>query len=238
MKDATATPQKRLPEEMPEDMYGGQEDDGISLEELYGDDDEEIETISKEIDHTDPEQETKPKNKEIKLSDRDLLTMKVDKYGKIDYINRTYKDISGYKESELRGKMHDVIRHPDMPKAIFRYLWEIAEEQKPFTCIFKNISADRKYFWTIENIEPKTDIHGRTTNFMVFGNKVEEKAKEEFSHLFSAMKKLEEARGEEASYQYLQGFLLDHKITLSQYAISINIKEKGGIFTKIKKLFK
>jgi aerotaxis receptor len=53
----------------------------------------------------------------------ELIVSRTDLKGNITYVNDTFAQISGYSPSELIGKPHSIVRHPDMPKAIFKDLW-------------------------------------------------------------------------------------------------------------------
>ena len=64
----------------------------------------------------------------------DIIVSKTDLKGKITYVNRTFMKIADYTEEELLGQPHSVIRHPDMPRTIFKVLWEhVLEGREVFT---------------------------------------------------------------------------------------------------------
>lgn len=65
-----------------------------------------------------------PTGNEIKLDSKKFIVSKTDVTGKIVYGNSYFTEISGYKESELIGAPHNILRHPDMPKALFYLMWE------------------------------------------------------------------------------------------------------------------
>ena len=81
----------------------------------------------------------KPTGNEIKLSQDDMLVSKTDAQGIITYGNHNFIKISGYKESELIGSPHSIIRHPDMPKAIFYFMWRSKYQTEIKEHIFKQI---------------------------------------------------------------------------------------------------
>jgi PAS domain-containing protein len=61
---------------------------------------------------------------ERKLREDDFIVSKTDLKGRITYGNRIFTDISGYTEAELLGSQHNIIRHPDMPRAVFKLPWD------------------------------------------------------------------------------------------------------------------
>ena len=66
----------------------------------------------------------KKTSKQIKLDPLQPLVTRTDLRGNIKYTNHYFKKITGYKEDELVGRPHNIIRHPDMPKIIFTLMWQ------------------------------------------------------------------------------------------------------------------
>ena len=83
-----------------------------------------------------------------------LLVTKTDTKGKITYANLAFIDIVGLKEEELIGQPHNIVRHPDMPKIIFKYLWTYLQDGKEIHAYVKNICADGSYYWVMANVTP------------------------------------------------------------------------------------
>jgi hypothetical protein len=65
-----------------------------------------------------------PINNEVKLADDEFIVRKTDTKGRITYCNRTFMRITGYSEKELLHTQHNIVRHPDMPRGVFRFLWD------------------------------------------------------------------------------------------------------------------
>ncbi len=86
--------------------------------------------------------------------DKGLIVSSTDLKGIITYANRKFCEISGYTKDELTGKNHNIVRHPDMPKAAFQELWETVQEKKEWTGIVKNLRKDGKYYWVYSHIAP------------------------------------------------------------------------------------
>lgn len=80
-----------------------------------------------------------PTNAETKLQSNDFIVSKTDSKGKITYCNEIFMSIAGYKEQELMGKNHNIIRHPDMPKVAFKLAWELIQNGKEFFGFVKNM---------------------------------------------------------------------------------------------------
>jgi PAS domain S-box-containing protein len=99
-------------------------------------------------------------NKERKLRENDFVVSKTDPTGRITYANRIFMEIAGYTESELLGQQHNIIRHPDMPKAIFHLLWDSLKQGQEFFAYVKNLCKDGSYYWVLANLTPTFNAAG------------------------------------------------------------------------------
>lgn len=95
-----------------------------------------------------------PLNKERILPLGDFIVSKTDKRGVITYANKPFIDIAGYSESELIGAPHNIVRHPDMPKAAFADLWQTIKQGKEWRGIVKNLCKDGSYYWVDAYVTP------------------------------------------------------------------------------------
>ena len=86
--------------------------------------------------------------------EKGLIVSSTDLKGIITYANRKFCEIAGYSKNELQGKNHNIVRHPDMPKAAFKELWETIQAGKEWTGIVKNLRKDGKYYWVYSHISP------------------------------------------------------------------------------------
>lgn len=84
---------------------------------------------------------------ETTVPEGELIISRTDLNGVITYANETFAEISGYEIGELVGRPHNIVRHPDMPAAVFRELWETVNQKKQWTGIVKNLRKDRGFYW-------------------------------------------------------------------------------------------
>ncbi|KPZ72934.1 Aerotaxis receptor [Shewanella sp. P1-14-1] len=101
-----------------------------------------------------PMSDIKANNIEQPLTDECILLSTTDLYGNIKYANQAFADISEFTTDELHGKPHNIVRHPDMPKAAFESLWQRVKDGKPWFGIVKNKSKTGKYYWVNAYISP------------------------------------------------------------------------------------
>ena len=97
---------------------------------------------------------------EIPFPQNDVLVSKTDDKGIITYANPAFVRISGFSESELVGKNHNLVRHPDMPPAAFKDLWDTVKQGDTWTGIVKNRSKSGDYYWVKANVTPITNLDG------------------------------------------------------------------------------
>jgi len=91
---------------------------------------------------------------EIQMEDTSLLVSQTNLKGIITYVNPDFIKISGYSESELLGKNHNIVRHPDMPPEAFQDLWEHNKENRPWVGLVKNRCKDGGYYWVEAHVVP------------------------------------------------------------------------------------
>lgn len=89
---------------------------------------------------------------ETKVPKYELIVSRTDLGGIITYVNDTFAEISGYKENELVGKSHNIVRHPDMPKSVFKNLWNTIKKEKNWSGYIKNLRKDGGYYWVYAEI--------------------------------------------------------------------------------------
>jgi len=80
--------------------------------------------------------------------------------GNIIFVNKSFCEVSGYVEEEIIGLPHNVVRHTDMPRAIFFLIWQSLMSGVRITAVIKNLAKSGKYYWVISDFEPKFDGDG------------------------------------------------------------------------------
>ena len=106
-----------------------------------------------------------PTQHERRLGEDDFIVSKTDTSGRITYANRIFMEIAGYPESELLGVQHNIIRHPDMPRGVFRFLWDTLKAGEEFSGFVKNLCADGGYYWVFANVTPDYDLNGKLVGY-------------------------------------------------------------------------
>ncbi len=98
---------------------------------------------------------------EVILDRKTMIVSETDERGTIIYANDDFCTIAGYTKEELIGKPHNIVRHPDMPKAAFEDLWRTIQNGKIWKGIVKNKTKKGEYYWVNATAYPSTDANGK-----------------------------------------------------------------------------
>ena len=148
-----------------------------------------------------------PTTKEHTVSADAFLVSKTDVHGKITYCNEPFIKIVGTNEQDLLGKPHNIIRHPEMPRLIFKLLWDAVKEKKEIFAYVKNLSFDGGYYWVYANVTASLDQSGNIIGYYSVRRKANPKALEIIKPLYTKLLELEKTGGVEASGAYLNEVL-------------------------------
>lgn len=86
--------------------------------------------------------------------EEEIIVSKTDLKGHITYANETFLKIAGYTEEEVLGKAHSIIRHPDMPRCVFKLLWDTIEDRREIFAYVKNMAKSGDYYWVFAHVTP------------------------------------------------------------------------------------
>jgi PAS domain S-box-containing protein len=149
-----------------------------------------------------------PINEEIILDPKRYIVSETDKKGKITFANDYFIEVSGYSTEELIGKSHNIVRHPDMPKVVFKLLWETISQGKNINAVVKNLAKDGRYYWIFTEFESRRDTDtSEIIGYHAARKDVSKHVIEVVSDLYSKLLKIEQNENVEASEKYLIAFL-------------------------------
>ena len=91
---------------------------------------------------------------ETPYPDGKLIVSTTDKNGVITHVNKSFIEMSGYTEDELINAPHSILRHPDMPPAAFKDLWDTVNKGEKWQGFVKNLRKDGGYYWVKATVIP------------------------------------------------------------------------------------
>ncbi|MDD2790795.1 MAG: PAS domain S-box protein [Sulfurimonas sp.] len=121
------------------------------------------------------------------LFDSNVIISQTDLNGVITYANKTFCNISGYDAKELIGQPHNIIRHPDMPKAAFDKMWSTIQGGQVWNGVVKNLRKDGLFYWVETEILPIRDDNTTITGYIAARKPASRKNIQESEELYKKM---------------------------------------------------
>lgn len=167
-----------------------------------------------------------PTGEELDYSENELIVSRTDTSGRIVYANRLFTKLSGYPEAELLGKPHSVVRHPHMPRIIFRLLWERISAGEEIFAYVVNKSRLGQHYWVLAHVTPTFDNDGKIIGYHSNRRKPARQALEEIKTLYKKLLDAENAQtsrkaGMEASQALLDEYLAEKGISYDEYVLTL-----------------
>ena len=97
---------------------------------------------------------------EVYFKDDDIIVSKTDLKGQMMYCNDVFLNIAGYTEKECLGRPHSMIRHPDMPRCIFKLLWDTIMDGREIFAYVMNRTKTGDHYWVLAHVTPSRDASG------------------------------------------------------------------------------
>jgi len=144
---------------------------------------------------------------EIPLTDVDIIVSQSDLKGFIIYANPIFYKISDYPNGKLIGENHNIVRHKDMPKVIFKYMWEQIESKKEVYCFIKNKVKGNRYYWVYAYVRPSLNKDGTIRNYISTRKAISKKAKSIIEPLYKHLLNIEKEYGLEESEKEFNKFM-------------------------------
>ena len=180
-----------------------------------------------------------PINKEIQLNSKKIIISKTDRYGIIQYVNDYFCEVAGYEEREVIGMPHSILRHPDMPQAVFYLMWQTIQAGNNITAVVKNLAKSGEYYWVTTDFEIIRD-NNEIKGYIAYRRPATNMAISGVEELYEKLLKIEKKSGMEQSLLYLEGFLNVRHVTYHELMAELvkprSIMEK--LFLVMKRTFK
>jgi PAS domain S-box-containing protein len=148
-----------------------------------------------------------PTDNEIAVTPVDIVVSKADEEGDIIYANPIFYKLSGYSKKELTNAPHSILRHPDMPKVVFKYLWDELKKGNEVNAFVKNMTKDGSFYWVIAYVRPAFNPDGSLRNYVSTRKAMSPNARKIIEPLYKKLLELEETSGVEASEKALMDVL-------------------------------
>lgn len=166
-----------------------------------------------------------PSGRERFFADDEIIVSKTDPTGKITYANNVFHRISSFEPHEILGQPHSIIRHPDMPRSIFKLLWSSLEARREIFAYVCNLASNGDHYWVLAHVTPTLDASGQTIGYHSNRRVPEVGPLSRIKTLYTELL-AEEARhsdrqaGLQAGTALLQRKLLDKKVEYDEFVFA------------------
>ena len=173
----------------------------------------------------------KPTGVERTFDENEIIVSKTDLKGHITYANRTFIKVSGFSEAELLGAPHNIIRHPAMPRCVFKLLWDEIEAGREIFAYVINQCKNGDHYWVFAHVTPTFDESGRVIGYHSSRRVPDRQAVAAAAGLYERLLAAEEAEsdwrvGMEAGGRLLGEVLAEHSVDYEQFVFSLAAPEK------------
>lgn len=128
-----------------------------------------------------------PTGRERTFRDEEIIVSKTDAKGIITYANQVFVRVSGYSEEELLGAPHNLIRHPDMPKCVFKLLWDTIARGDEIFAYVVNLCKNGDHYWVFAHVTPSFDAAGNITGYHSSRRTPDRKAVEQIKPIYAEL---------------------------------------------------
>ncbi|MBZ7946320.1 PAS domain-containing protein [Campylobacter sp. RM9939] len=162
---------------------------------------------------------------EIIVDNNALITSKTDLRGSIIYANNDFAKYAGYTIDELLNQPHNIIRHEDMPRTVFKCLWDYIQRGDEIFAFVKNKAKDRRYYWVFANITPSYGIHGNIINYYSVRRAPNRKVLPMIEEIYKILREKEQKSGIQAGVKALTDIINSYKISYNELIFNLQYED-------------
>ncbi len=157
----------------------------------------------------------------------EIIVSKTDLKGRITYANRVFLRLAGYDERDVLGAPHSIIRHPDMPRCVFKLLWDTIAAGSEIFAYVVNRSRNGDHYWVFAHVTPSFDTNGAINGYhsnrrVPDMNIVTNSIVPLYRTLLAEEQSVKNAKkGMAKATQTLVGLLADHKVQYDEFVLSL-----------------
>ena len=157
----------------------------------------------------------------LEMKENDFIISKTDTKGRLTYVNEIFMTMAEYTEAELLGKPHNIVRHPDMPKTVFKLLWEKIQAKEEIFAYVVNKTKKGNAYWVLANVTASINDKGDIIGYYSVRRKPKDSALELIKPLYAEMLQAERSGGIAAGQKVLNDLLHKEGVTYDELIISI-----------------
>lgn len=186
-------------------------------------------------------------DKEIILDPNNVIISITDLKGTIEYCNDEFLELTGFDASILVGSKHNLLRHDEMPRALYKYIWGRLKKEEELSAIIKNNIKSGGYYWAIVDFLIRRDDDGNIIGYRSNSRPVSKKVISEITPIYEKLLYLENLSGIDLAVDFLNDYFtrrttnydefIEQLINPYNFSSSL-LSAKKKRFSKIRNLFK
>jgi PAS domain S-box-containing protein len=163
----------------------------------------------------------------------EIIVSKTDLRGRIVYANDVFLRVSGYDEGEVLGTPHSFVRHPDMPRGVFRLAWDTIRAGGEIFAYVKNLTKSGDYYWVFAHMTPTFDDAGTVTGYHSSRRVPRREALVDVQRIYAEMRAAESAVSDakskaDASVQLLGDILAKRGVTYAELMFELELAPEAA----------
>jgi PAS domain S-box-containing protein len=167
-----------------------------------------------------------PTGREVPFGEEELIVSKTNLKGHITYANDVFLRLSKYPPKDVIGAPHSLIRHPDMPRCIFKLLWDTIQAKKEIFAYVVNMAMDGDHYWVFAHVTPTLDAQQNVVGFHSNRRKPNPDQIVKIKDLYQKLRAEEERHdnrkdGMLRGYDMLMGMLKDKGLSYDQFIFAV-----------------
>jgi PAS domain S-box-containing protein len=168
----------------------------------------------------------KPTGVECPFDQEELIVSKTDLKGNITYANDVFVRLSKFPRDEVIGAPHSLVRHPDMPRSIFKLLWETIQSKKEIFAYVVNMARDGDHYWVFAHVTPTFDPQRNVIGFHSNRRKPDRAQISKIEGLYAKLRAEENRHrnakdGITSGYEMLMNLLKDQGVAYDEFIFAI-----------------
>ena len=148
---------------------------------------------------------------ELTIDEHEVIVSHTDVKGKILYANSVFCKYAGYEMEELIGQDHNIIRHPDVPKAVFKLLWSRVLNGESIYAYVKNRKKNGDYYW-VKGFTVPIMKNGQVSHILSYRKKITEYQRDTISAIYKVLTDYERSHTVDESLAFLVSYLEERNL--------------------------
>ena len=167
-----------------------------------------------------------PTNHERTFGEEEIIVSKTDTTGRLTYANDVFRRVALYSEAELIGQPHSLVRHPDMPRCVFKLLWDTISTGQEIFAYVKNMAKNGDHYWVFAHVTPSFGPDNKIIGYHSSRRSPRREAIAQIEPLYRQLlneenRHSDRRQGMHAGHDLLVGLLKEHRVEYGAFVFSL-----------------